>query len=109
MKAASGKLKQLKEQSKQSENNADSAKLADDVAALMTHAKTQKSQHLEKQNDLQAKRREFEKGLDYSAATAKDIAAALRANDNAKAQALIKKLEEDRSYAHKEFGVKFPR
>lgn len=98
MKALSKALKTVKSQADDASKNKESAVLADQIAALLVHSK-----NFSPKGMPASSKKAYEQLLDDTAETARSLATAFRANDNAAAKNLIVTLEDQKKQGHGDF------
>lgn len=105
MKGMSSDLKTISAQSTKPEMNSASAAIADDFIKLATHAKDFSTDVLKDvpADQLAAAKAEFDKMLDQAVSQGQQLAAALRANDNTQAVAILNQLVQTKKDGHSKF------
>lgn len=105
MKSMADKLKTIAAQSADPGQNEDSAKVSDDFVALVENAKTFVPPKVEKlpANEQPAQIQEYNRNLDIVIDLGKQMAAAFRANNNAKAQSILSQLADAKKQGHQKF------
>lgn len=105
MKLMSSKLKAISAQVNNPQMNAQSAVLADEFVAATLNSKQFVPDSIASlpAKDQPARRALYDQMLDATAALGKDLATALRANDNAKATAALNQLVQAKKGGHDEF------
>jgi hypothetical protein len=105
MKAMASDLKTIAAQVTNPQANENSASLADDFVKMVTHAKDFTPDMISSlpADQQAAEEAKFDKQLDDVAALGTQMAAALRANDNAKASNILNQLVQAKKDGHDEF------